>query len=98
MNLDDIQERYKSIYDKTQYGNRTGRASTFFHTALEKGLEHAYFKNVLEVGSGSGEHLQFIRHNFEKYIVSDLFKPDISPLIQVKIDDLKRQQKSIVPS
>jgi ubiquinone/menaquinone biosynthesis C-methylase UbiE len=95
MNLNDIQERYKSIYDKTQYGNRTGRASSFFHTALEKGLDHSHFKNVLEVGSGSGEHLQFIRHNFDKYIVSDLFMPDISTSIQVKIDDLKRQKKSI---
>ena len=95
MNLDEIQERYKTYYEKTQYGSRTGIASTFFHMALEKELAGEYFKNVLEVGSGSGEHLKYVQHNFEKYIVSDLFMPKIVASIQVKIDDLKKQEKSI---
>jgi ubiquinone/menaquinone biosynthesis C-methylase UbiE len=63
--------------------------------ALEKNLEDEHFKNVLEVGSGSGEHLKYVQHDFDKYVVSDLFMPDIAASIQVKIEDLKRQKKSI---
>ena len=35
------------------------------------------FKNCLEVGSGNGEHLDFVRHDFKNFTLIDLRKPNL---------------------
>jgi ubiquinone/menaquinone biosynthesis C-methylase UbiE len=42
---------------------------------LETKLSNKHFSKVLEVGAGSGEHLEFINHGFETLVISDLTLP-----------------------
>jgi ubiquinone/menaquinone biosynthesis C-methylase UbiE len=37
----------------------------------------AQFKKVLEVGSGEGEHLDFVEHGFNEYVMLDLRKTEL---------------------
>jgi ubiquinone/menaquinone biosynthesis C-methylase UbiE len=80
MNLEEIQNRYQMLYSDIQYVNGTGRASNLYHRKIEKNLENGAFDNVLEVGSGSGEHLQYIKHDFKRYIISDLILPNLTDM------------------
>lgn len=62
-------EKYEAaLYGKTPAGYVMRRS----HEIIEKrfGPDH-HFSNVLEVGAGSGGHLQYVRHSFDKYYMSD---------------------------
>lgn len=42
------------------------------HALIEKDFSNEeHFENVLEVGTGSGVHLGFVRHSFTKYVMTD---------------------------
>jgi SAM-dependent methyltransferase len=44
---------------------------------LEKPFDgSSIFENVLELGAGSGEHFQFVRHRFSNYVQSDIRIPE----------------------
>lgn len=96
MNFESIQDRYKLFYSSTQYGSKTGRASNFFHKKLEKGLEEKFFTNVLEVGAGSGEHLNYVNHGFQKYVISDLFLPILTSDAKASANKLTELKKEIL--
>ena len=65
--------RFAGIYDGANYVSPLQayvmRAS---HRLTERpfGPEHR-FGRVLEIGAGTGEHLQFVRHAFDEYVMSD---------------------------
>jgi phosphatidylethanolamine/phosphatidyl-N-methylethanolamine N-methyltransferase len=70
-------ERYNSslaaAYDHLNYGRSL---SSFFmrrgHALLERRFgRDAHFAKVVEVGSGAGEHLGFVRHGFDEYVLTD---------------------------
>ena len=43
------------------------------HRWSEKKYSQAnHFSNVLEVGAGTGAHIQEVKHTFDRYIISDL--------------------------
>lgn len=70
----DQRARFADIYDQSNYTSplqsAVMRAS---HRLTEKHFkEHDQFPKVLEIGAGTGEHLGFVRHGFEQYILSDL--------------------------
>lgn len=50
--------------------------STYMHRALERrfGPEHR-FDRVLEVGGNRGEHIPFVRHGYDSYLLTDLHTP-----------------------
>jgi phosphatidylethanolamine/phosphatidyl-N-methylethanolamine N-methyltransferase len=86
MNYQEIEERYKKYYGITQYGRSTGSVNKFWHQRLEKNLPKSFFENVLEVGSGSGEHLCFVSHGFNNYYVTDLYLPNLLETVKVKVE------------
>ena len=45
-----------------------------------------YFDKVIEVGSGTGEHLNFVRHGFKEYTMTD-FNAKALNVAKSKIDD-----------
>jgi phosphatidylethanolamine/phosphatidyl-N-methylethanolamine N-methyltransferase len=70
----DYRTRFADLYDKSNYGNllqsTVMRAS---HRLTEKRFNKIdHFNNVLEIGAGTGEHLSFVRHTFDQYVVSDV--------------------------
>ncbi len=70
----DYRERFSDVYDDSNYSSPLQsfvmRAS---HKLVEKEYgKQAHFDRVLEIGAGTGEHLPFVRHAFNEYILTDL--------------------------
>lgn len=66
-------EKFHLLYDNSNYSSTLQawmmRSS---HRLLERAMgENRFFERVLEVGAGTGEHLGFVRHKFDKYVVTD---------------------------
>lgn len=70
----DFRANFSDVYDIINYGSALQSAlMRTSHRLLEKSFEmHAHFSRVLEIGAGTGEHLPFVRHTFDHYLLSDL--------------------------
>ena len=104
MNYESLKNRYSKYYCDLQYSNGNGMFSRFFHTQMERDLHFESFEYVLEVGAGSGEHFEYVKHQFNQYIISDLVLPNLSstlkhmvslrnskaPVIQIEAQDAQR--------
>lgn len=69
----DYKEKFSNIYDDLNYsGGLQGFVMRSGHFTSEKKWNDKYkFNRVLEIGSGTGEHLSFVKHSFDEYILSD---------------------------
>jgi ubiquinone/menaquinone biosynthesis C-methylase UbiE len=70
----DFKARFADIYDESNYArplqSALMRAS---HRLVERGFqERCHFSKVLEIGAGTGEHIDFVRHTFDQYVLSDI--------------------------
>ena len=70
----DYRAQFANVYDQSNYSSplqsAVMRAS---HRLAEKRFrEQDYFANVLEIGAGTGEHIGFVRHGFDRYVLNDL--------------------------
>lgn len=82
----DQRARFANVYDDSNYTSplqsTVMRAS---HRLAEKRFrERDHFSRVLEIGAGTGEHLSFVRHGFDQYVLSDL-DPKILEVAQRKL-------------
>lgn len=71
----DYRTGFASSYDEQNYaGSLQARVMRAGHRFLESTLPDrtARYPFVLEVGAGTGEHVPFVRHDFDHYSVSDL--------------------------
>jgi phosphatidylethanolamine/phosphatidyl-N-methylethanolamine N-methyltransferase len=71
---------YECFYESVIFGKGIGaNAVRRTHSTMEKAWrEGDHFAKVLEVGSGNGEHLDFVMHDFDQYIMLDLRKTELS--------------------
>jgi SAM-dependent methyltransferase len=71
---------YEQYYEKLNVrGNGIGsRAFQKLHIAMEKPYNGEFFAKVLEIGAGTGEHLEFVNHPYDEYLLTDIRKPVIS--------------------
>jgi len=67
----ELNEFYEKYYRHTTESWIVKKNHSYSHRMLEKGVKES-FENVLELGAGNAEHLQFIRHDFKSYLLSDL--------------------------
>lgn len=87
-------EQFSAVYDESNYSStaqsRVMRAS---HKMIEKIYDsNFHFSQVLEIGAGTGEHLRFVRHSFDRYILSDhdpntleVARKKINPVYESKV-------------
>ncbi|NOT84663.1 MAG: class I SAM-dependent methyltransferase [Methylococcaceae bacterium] len=70
----DYRARFADVYDESNYASPLQSAVMHAsHRLTEKRFQkHHHFAKVLEIGAGTGEHLGFVRHGFNQYILSDL--------------------------
>ena len=69
---------YECFYDSVIFGKGLGaNAVRRTHATMEKPWRGAHFKKVLEIGSGNGEHLDFIQHGFDEYVMLDLRRTEL---------------------
>jgi phosphatidylethanolamine/phosphatidyl-N-methylethanolamine N-methyltransferase len=77
---------------------------SLFHRYMHEQLEHRFppsvsYTRVLELGANRGEHVPFVRHHFEEYVVSDLRLPDVpdelraDPRIRLAAHDAHRVEE-----
>src|SRR5262249_52837172 len=79
-----------SFYGELNYGKHAGgRLMKAGHVFLEDKIKEPSFAKRLEVGSGTGEHLQFVKHGFETYCMLDR-NPAMIELSQQKHQGDKR--------
>ena len=66
-------ERLASAYQSLNYGSSlSGYVMRRGHVLMEKPFDAGrHFSRVVEVGSGAGEHLGFVRHGFDHYLMTD---------------------------
>lgn len=71
---------YEHYYRKVLHGGTVGaRAVRITHEMMERSHNLAFYSQVLEIG-GRGEHLDFIRHSFDRYLITDIQKPILNNL------------------
>jgi ubiquinone/menaquinone biosynthesis C-methylase UbiE len=70
----DYRRRFADVYDEANYGSSVqGRVMQAGHRLAERPFDAGLnFEHVLEVGAGTGEHLPFVRHGFERYVLTDV--------------------------
>lgn len=70
----DYRVRFADVYDESNYASplqsAVMRASHRLTERNFKGSDH--FARVLEIGAGTGEHLSFVNHVFDQYVLTDL--------------------------
>jgi len=69
--------QWSALYEKSNYsGGLAGYYLNKSHDWSEKYFDSGtHFKKVLEVGAGTGKHVQFIRHTYDEYWITDLNLP-----------------------
>lgn len=86
----DVKYFYDSIY-KEIIGNKSGgilsRLAAYPHKVIERNFKSNEKLEILEVGAGSGEHLDFVINNFDRYVALDI---DEVRLSQINLVDRKK--------
>ena len=60
-----VKEFYDKYYDKTfNSGGLNGWAYRKTHRDLEKNFMQSSIDNILEIGAGNAQHLEFVKQNF----------------------------------
>lgn len=79
-------EYYKKHYWNVHYKGMLGVFTNGYHRKLEKSNKAKHhFKKVLEIGGGTGEHLKFVNHTFQEYLLLDISENELG-LERVKSD------------
>lgn len=67
---------YGEHYDENAYSGIASRVQALMHRSLERGYNHeTIFARTLELGGNRGEHLSYVRHSYDTYLLTDLKIP-----------------------
>lgn len=66
---------YESQYLLQSYSGSQAKIQRIMHQSLEAGRDDETHHSVLEIGANSGEHLEFVKHEYQRYVLSDLRHP-----------------------
>jgi phosphatidylethanolamine/phosphatidyl-N-methylethanolamine N-methyltransferase len=69
----ELDRYYAEHYDAVVHSGAGGAVQRLFHVAVERPWDRSReFSTVLELGATRGEHLEFVRHGFSRYIMVDI--------------------------
>jgi phosphatidylethanolamine/phosphatidyl-N-methylethanolamine N-methyltransferase len=75
--VDQLNKWYSKGYLSCYYSGPLRRGWGLVHRLMERPYGSTdVFPNVLELGGGSGEHIDFVKHSWETYVLSDIRKPE----------------------
>jgi ubiquinone/menaquinone biosynthesis C-methylase UbiE len=63
---------YQQYYEKIFNNGLISRFSNFMHYFIERPRKNKYFEEILEVGSGHGQHFNFVKSKYHRYTELDL--------------------------
>jgi ubiquinone/menaquinone biosynthesis C-methylase UbiE len=84
---------YKKHYWNVHYKGILGVFTNGYHRKLEK--SNLFYSNVLEIGGGTGEHLKFVKHEFDQYILLDISE-NTDGLQRIKLDPRAEKIKFVL--
>lgn len=68
-----VADYYLNFYDEVVGGGATGFVSRLTHKSIERDYgSETHYDRVLEIGAGSGQHFEFVRHGFSEYLETDI--------------------------
>ena len=70
--MNSVDDFYSDYYENIFGSGVIGWAAGVAHRFMEKPLDERIFTNVLELGAGNGQHRKYVRHQFCRYIETDL--------------------------
>jgi phosphatidylethanolamine/phosphatidyl-N-methylethanolamine N-methyltransferase len=77
-------EIYRQLYDRSNYDRSL--AAAFMkrcHVVLEAQFgRFNHFSSVVEVGAGTGQHIGYLRHTFDRYVMTDLDEGMLSQALE----------------
>lgn len=93
-NYDDYMRRWTRAYESTNYDSGlAARLLSKSHTWCEQAFgPNRHFSRVLEVGAGTGIHLNAVRHSFDEYVMTDLNPPMLN---QVPLERASKRGKIV---
>ncbi len=70
-----VDDFYSNYYSKIFGSGLVGKMADFVHWLIEvRYKKNQFFHTVLEVGAGEGQHSKFVKHQYRRYIQSDIRK------------------------
>ena len=73
---DNRKEWYDDYYNNYCVSAKAGKIRDTMHNLIEKRNKNLSFSKVLEIGAHNGEHLEYVRHSWDSYVMIDLDLPD----------------------
>lgn len=70
--MESVDNFYTDYYENIFGSGTIGWMAGVAHRFMEKPLDQRIFKNVLELGAGNGQHRKYVRHQYSRYIETDL--------------------------
>ncbi len=70
----DFRAKFADVYDESNYVSplQSSLMQASHRRVEERFKEVDSFSRVLEIGAGTGEHLGYVRHHFDQYVLSDI--------------------------
>jgi ubiquinone/menaquinone biosynthesis C-methylase UbiE len=72
----DINEYYEKHYEEVINSGIIGRFANHYHQLMERDFIDKRYDNILEVGAGKGQHLQYVKCQFKYYLQTDIRNND----------------------
>ena len=85
MNL--VDDFYSNYYSKIFGSGMIGKMAGFVHWLIEvRYKKNQFLDTVLEVGAGEGQHSKFVKHQYRRYIQSDI-RNSSTPTINSRVEN-----------
>lgn len=77
-------------YSEIAISAQGGLAAKIFHHQIERGLSGKdFFRSVLEIGALSGEHLPYVKHEFDSWTLCDIVDPQEKEFQDPRVNFIK---------
>ena len=82
-----VDDFYSNYYSKIFGSGMIGKMAGFVHWLIEIGYKkNQFLDTVLEVGAGEGQHSKFVKHQYRRYIQSDI-RNSSTPTINSRVEN-----------
>ena len=82
-----VDDFYSNYYSKIFGSGMIGQMAGFVHRLIEvRYKKNQFFDTVLEVGAGEGQHSKFVKHQYRRYIQSDI-RNSSTPTINSRVEN-----------
>ena len=74
-------------YNDFLYVGAQGFLMRRLHTLMERPFSRSdHFSLTVEVGAGEGQHLPYVRHNFDRYVMTDIRTPQSATVLPTRVE------------